>query len=190
MAGGVTGDLDLTPPPESLVWLAILGVTSQSVGYLLISISLPRLPAVVTSIILLAQPVMTVVLSIVLLGESPSSTQLVGRGAGHRRDRRGHAADRAGCRDGLRAGRAGPRRLGRRPAHAGPAGARPALAARSGRLRRPTSAPHSWAWPAGGSGGPSYAGRSAAGRVAIVDHARVAEVDEREPARWPHELVG
>ena len=43
-----------------------------------ISISLPRLPAVVTSIILLAQPVMTVVLSIVLLGEAPSATQLVG----------------------------------------------------------------------------------------------------------------
>jgi drug/metabolite transporter (DMT)-like permease len=78
MAGGVTGDLDLAPPLESLVWLAILGVTSQSAGYLLISISLPRLPAVTTSIILLAQPVMTVVLSVVLLGEAPSSTQLVG----------------------------------------------------------------------------------------------------------------
>ena len=78
MAGGVTGDLDLAPPLESLVWLAILGVTSQSAGYLLISISLPRLPAVTTSIILLAQPVMTVVLSVVLLAEAPSGTQLVG----------------------------------------------------------------------------------------------------------------
>ncbi len=38
----------------------MLGITSQFLGYLLISLSLPRLPAVVTSIILLAQPVVTV----------------------------------------------------------------------------------------------------------------------------------
>ena len=77
-AGVVYGDLDLAPPIESLAWLALLGVTSQSAGYLLISISLPRLPAVITSIILLAQPVMTVVLSVILLGETPSTTQLLG----------------------------------------------------------------------------------------------------------------
>jgi drug/metabolite transporter (DMT)-like permease len=76
--GVAGGDLDLAPPPESLAWLALLGVTSQSAGYLLISISLPRLPAVITSIILLAQPVMTVVLSMILLGEAPSITQLLG----------------------------------------------------------------------------------------------------------------
>jgi drug/metabolite transporter (DMT)-like permease len=78
LAGVVGGDLDPTPPVESLAWLAVLGITSQSAGYLLISISLPRLPAVITSIILLAQPVMTVVLSILLLDEAPSSVQLVG----------------------------------------------------------------------------------------------------------------
>jgi drug/metabolite transporter (DMT)-like permease len=76
--GVVGGDLDPAPPLASLAWLAILGVTSQSAGYILISISLPRLPAVITSIILLAQPVMTVILSMVLLGEAPSVTQLVG----------------------------------------------------------------------------------------------------------------
>jgi drug/metabolite transporter (DMT)-like permease len=76
--GLVMGDLDLAPAPASLFWLALLGITSQSAGYLLISISLPRLPAVVTSIILLAQPVMTVALSIVLLGEAPSPVQLLG----------------------------------------------------------------------------------------------------------------
>ena len=77
-AGLVVGDLDLAPGPESLFWLALLGVTSQSAGYLLISISLPRLPAVTTSIILLVQPVMTVVLSMLLLRETPSPTQLLG----------------------------------------------------------------------------------------------------------------
>ncbi len=78
VVGGIMGDLDLTPEPASLGWLALLGTTSQFAGYLLISISLPRLPAVVTSIILLAQPVMSVILSMLLLGESPSITQLIG----------------------------------------------------------------------------------------------------------------
>ena len=58
--------------------LAVLGLTSQSLGYLFISISLPRLPAVVTSLILLVQPVITVGLSMVLLGERPSPAQLAG----------------------------------------------------------------------------------------------------------------
>jgi drug/metabolite transporter (DMT)-like permease len=58
----------------------VLGLTSQSLGYLFISISLPRLPAVVTSLILLVQPVVSVGLSMVLLGERPSPAQLAGVG--------------------------------------------------------------------------------------------------------------
>jgi drug/metabolite transporter (DMT)-like permease len=56
----------------------LLGITAQSAGYLLISLSLPRLPAAVTSIILLAQPVVSVGLAMVLLGEAPSAAQLGG----------------------------------------------------------------------------------------------------------------
>ncbi len=78
VVGEVVGDLDLTPPPASLVWLAILGITAQSAGYLLISIALPRSPAIITSVILLSQPVVTMGLAIVLLGETPSATQLLG----------------------------------------------------------------------------------------------------------------
>ena len=77
-AGLVMGDLDLAPPLESLAWLAVLGVSSQSIGYLCISLALPRLPAVVTSIILLVQPPLTVGLSVLLLDERPSIEQLVG----------------------------------------------------------------------------------------------------------------
>jgi drug/metabolite transporter (DMT)-like permease len=78
VVGFLIGDLDPAPAVESLAWLALLGVTSQSAGYLLISLSLPRLPAVATSIILLAQPVATVFLSMLLLSESPSAGQLAG----------------------------------------------------------------------------------------------------------------
>jgi drug/metabolite transporter (DMT)-like permease len=80
VVGRVVGDLDLTPAPQSLFWLALLGITSQSAGYLLISISLPRLPAIITSVILLSQPVMSMGLAIVLLREAPSALQLVGVG--------------------------------------------------------------------------------------------------------------
>jgi drug/metabolite transporter (DMT)-like permease len=80
LVGLAMGDLDPTPAPASLAWLAVLGLTSQSLGYLLISLSLSRLPAVLTSMILLAQPVMTVVLGIVLLHEAPTANQLLGVG--------------------------------------------------------------------------------------------------------------
>ncbi len=81
VAGGVGvagGDLDPTPALASLGWLFLLGLTSQALGYLMISISLPRLPAIITSIILLVQPVLSVGLGIVLLGERPSFAQLGG----------------------------------------------------------------------------------------------------------------
>jgi drug/metabolite transporter (DMT)-like permease len=76
--GVLTHELDPIPAWPSHGWLALLGITSQSIGYLIISISLPRLPAALTSIILLAQPVATVILARVLLDEQPSVAQLAG----------------------------------------------------------------------------------------------------------------
>ena len=78
LAGLVVGDLDLVPHWPSHGWLALLGLTSQSIGYLLISMSLPRLPAAIVSIILLVQPVATVILARILLTEVPSPFQLAG----------------------------------------------------------------------------------------------------------------
>jgi drug/metabolite transporter (DMT)-like permease len=72
------GRFDPIPSWPSHGWLALLGITAQSAGYLLISLSLPRLPAVITSVILLAQPVMAVGLAMALLGEAPSVAQLAG----------------------------------------------------------------------------------------------------------------
>ena len=78
--GLLVGGLDPVPSWPAHGWLVLLGVSAQSLGYLLISLSLPRLPAVVTSIILLAQPVMAVFLAMGLLGEAPSPAQLGGVG--------------------------------------------------------------------------------------------------------------
>ncbi len=76
--GAAVGQLDPVPSLPSHDWLIAVGITSQSIGYLIISISLPRLPAALTSIILLAQPVATVVLARALLDEEPSAAQLLG----------------------------------------------------------------------------------------------------------------
>ncbi|TME83181.1 MAG: DMT family transporter [Chloroflexi bacterium] len=78
IAGFIVGDLDLRPTLPAHGWLLLLAITSQVAGYGFINISLPRLPAVLTSVLLLAQPVATVILSAILLGESPSPGQLLG----------------------------------------------------------------------------------------------------------------
>lgn len=76
--GVLTGELSIAPSWPTHGWLLAYGITSQSIGYLLISFSLSRLPAALTSIILLTQPVATVVLARVLLAEVPSPAQLGG----------------------------------------------------------------------------------------------------------------
>jgi drug/metabolite transporter (DMT)-like permease len=78
IAGIAIGDLDWVPGLESQAWLVLLALSSQVLGWLLISVSLPRLPAVLTSIVLMLQPMCTVVLGAVLLSESPSAVQLSG----------------------------------------------------------------------------------------------------------------
>ena len=69
---------DVPPAWPSVAWLVLLALSSQVVGWMLISTSLPRLPAALTSMILTIQPVGSVVLGIVLLGEEPSALQLCG----------------------------------------------------------------------------------------------------------------
>ncbi|HKB28888.1 MAG TPA: DMT family transporter, partial [Candidatus Limnocylindrales bacterium] len=76
--GLLSHELDPIPHFPSHFWLIAVGITSQSIGYLIISISLPRLQASVVAVILMAQPVATVILANVLLGEEPSLEQLLG----------------------------------------------------------------------------------------------------------------
>lgn len=79
LAGGLAlGEMDLVPGWEATGWLVTLALSSQVVGWLLISISLPRLPAALTSVLLTVQPVGSVLLGVVLLSEAPSNVQLTG----------------------------------------------------------------------------------------------------------------
>jgi drug/metabolite transporter (DMT)-like permease len=76
--GAIVGDLDLVPSWPAHGWLVTLALTSQVVGWLLISASLPRLPAALTSILLTIQPVGSVLLGVIIFSESPSGLQLLG----------------------------------------------------------------------------------------------------------------
>jgi drug/metabolite transporter (DMT)-like permease len=78
VAGVAIGGLDLAPRLEAFAWLATLAITSQVLGWMLISSSLPRLPAALGSVLLTVQPVGSVLLGIVLLSEDPSGAQLAG----------------------------------------------------------------------------------------------------------------
>lgn len=78
IAGVILGEIDLRPAWPAHGWLVLLALSSQVVGWLLISVSLPRLPAALTSVVLTLQPVGSVVLGVVLLAEQPSTVQLLG----------------------------------------------------------------------------------------------------------------
>lgn len=72
------GDMQWAPRWPEHGWLLALALSAQVVGWLLISRSLPRLPAAVTSIVLLLQPVGAMVIAAVALGEDPALVQLAG----------------------------------------------------------------------------------------------------------------
>jgi drug/metabolite transporter (DMT)-like permease len=90
-------DLWLAPDVwPALGWLTLLALTSQVLGWLLITTSMPRLPAWLVGVLLMIQPAGSVALGAVLLGEQPSPWQLAGVGlmlagvviaaSGHRRE--------------------------------------------------------------------------------------------------------
>jgi drug/metabolite transporter (DMT)-like permease len=78
VAGMIIGDAHLVPSWPGAGWLATLALTSQVLGWLLISVSLPRLPAALTSLLLTIQPVGSVALAAVIFSESPTALQLSG----------------------------------------------------------------------------------------------------------------
>lgn len=80
VAGLILGQITFLPSWPAHGWLLILALSAQVVGYLLISVALPRLPAALTSIVLLVQPVGAIALAMLILHEAPSTIQLMGVG--------------------------------------------------------------------------------------------------------------
>ncbi len=78
LLGAAFGGLQLHIPWQSFGWLLLLAMTSQTAGWLLITSSLPRLPAAVSSLLLLLQPAAAIVLAAIVLGQRPSPLQLGG----------------------------------------------------------------------------------------------------------------
>jgi drug/metabolite transporter (DMT)-like permease len=80
-AGLVLGNLDFAPSWEATFWLVVLALSSQVVGWLLISVSLARLPTALTSVLLTLQPLLSVLFAAWLVDERPSPLQLAGAAA-------------------------------------------------------------------------------------------------------------
>ena len=78
IVGPVTGHADFVPVWPGAGWLILLALTSQVAGWLLITISLPRLPAATTSLLLMIQPIGSLILGALIFSESPSPLQLAG----------------------------------------------------------------------------------------------------------------
>jgi drug/metabolite transporter (DMT)-like permease len=78
LIGLVLGGFDLHIPWPAFGWLLALALISQTAGWLLITSSLPGLPAAVSSLLLLLQPAATMVLASFVLHERPTLIQVAG----------------------------------------------------------------------------------------------------------------
>ena len=78
LIGLVFGGFTLQIPWPSFGWLLLLALTSQTLGWLLITSSLPRLPAAISSLTLLLQPAAAMVLAAIVLDERPTLIQIGG----------------------------------------------------------------------------------------------------------------
>jgi drug/metabolite transporter (DMT)-like permease len=76
--GLALGELDLTPGWAATGWLVLLALSSQVLGWLLIAMTLARLPAALSSVLLTFQPVLAVLFAAAIYAESPSAAQLTG----------------------------------------------------------------------------------------------------------------
>jgi drug/metabolite transporter (DMT)-like permease len=78
LLGLALGGLHLAIPWPSLGWLLMLTLTSGIIGWLLITWSLPRMPAALSALVLLLEPAGALVLADLVLGQRPSLLQVAG----------------------------------------------------------------------------------------------------------------
>jgi drug/metabolite transporter (DMT)-like permease len=76
--GLVFGGLQLRIGWPSFGWLLLLALLSQTLGWLIITSSLPRLSAAIASLILLLQPAAAMLLAYLVLSERPTLIQIAG----------------------------------------------------------------------------------------------------------------
>ena len=76
--GLAVGGLRLAVSWSALGWLLLLALLVQVIGWLLITSALPRLPAAVSSLLLLVQPAAALVLAAVILNQRPTLIQYAG----------------------------------------------------------------------------------------------------------------
>ena len=71
-------DFEFGITAEQAGWAALMALTTQVVGWLLIAHALPRLPALQTSVILLLQPLFAAIWGMLFFDERFSTTQWIG----------------------------------------------------------------------------------------------------------------
>jgi drug/metabolite transporter (DMT)-like permease len=78
LLGLAFGELQFRIGWATFGWLLLLAMTSQTIGWLMITSSLPKLPAAISSLTLLLQPAASMLLAAAVLGERPSLIQIAG----------------------------------------------------------------------------------------------------------------
>jgi drug/metabolite transporter (DMT)-like permease len=78
--GLASGGPHLALPWRSLWWLLLLALVVQVAGWLLITASLPGLPASLSALLLLLQPAGSLLLAAVILNQRPTVLQIAGAG--------------------------------------------------------------------------------------------------------------
>jgi drug/metabolite transporter (DMT)-like permease len=78
LLGLALGEMQFQVGWPTFGWLLLLSMTSQTLGWLMITSSLPRLPAAISSLTLLLQPAASMLLAAAVLGERPSLIQIAG----------------------------------------------------------------------------------------------------------------
>lgn len=76
--GAMFGGLQFSIGSASLFWLTLLALLPQVVGWMLITSSLPRLPSALTSLLLLLQPALAMLLAAAVLSQYPTAWQIIG----------------------------------------------------------------------------------------------------------------
>ena len=76
--GWPSGEMIFLPGWRVIFWLTVLALASQTAGWLLITSALPRLPASISSLLLLLQPAAALFLADIVLSQRPTWTQIVG----------------------------------------------------------------------------------------------------------------